>query len=136
MLTESPYYQQHETKLAPLMDYFEDTWVGHLHRSGDRSLPKYHIPWWNICESITSQEAITNTAVEGWPIPSKEHLEEATLHSTNASKFIKKKQMYQELIMEQFLTQLKPKISKQTKQIHELLAFKVDSILPTNGYHI
>ena len=46
------------------MDYFEDTWVGRLHRSGQRRQLMFQILWWNVYNSTMAQQAKTDNACQ------------------------------------------------------------------------
>lgn len=51
----SQYYADHENILQPLIDYFEDNWIGHpMGQKKGRRLPKYPISLWNCYESATN----------------------------------------------------------------------------------
>ncbi|XP_050053383.1 uncharacterized protein LOC126549053 [Aphis gossypii] len=66
-LIDSQYYTDNEKILQPLIDYFEDTWVGRpMGRRKGRRLPKYSISLWNCYESASTLLPRTNNAVEGW----------------------------------------------------------------------
>ncbi|XP_022170204.1 uncharacterized protein LOC111033655 [Myzus persicae] len=68
-LIDSQYYTDNENFLQPLIDYFEDTWVGRpIGRRKGRRLPKYSISisLWNCYESASTLLPRTNNAVEGW----------------------------------------------------------------------
>ncbi|XP_078536767.1 uncharacterized protein LOC144822773 [Lissotriton helveticus] len=133
ILIDSPFYKQNEAKLSPFLDYFEDTWVGRLHRSGHRRNPKFLIPWWNVYRSTLNGDSKTNNAVEGW--------HNAFVQSTGRTKptlehFIKclqKEQSYQEFRMDQSVTELVPKTSKQNKQMHKYLEEEVKLYPSTKG---
>jgi len=60
------YYTDNEDLLAPLLDYFENTWVGKLDRRGKRKPPKYSITLWNCFSRVIQDLATTNNAIEGW----------------------------------------------------------------------
>jgi len=38
-LIESKFYENNEPELAPLLNYFEDTWLGRINRRGRRRSP-------------------------------------------------------------------------------------------------
>ncbi|XP_078539542.1 uncharacterized protein LOC144824292 [Lissotriton helveticus] len=65
-IIESEYYLRNEEILAPILNYMEDTWIGHLSRSGRRRKPRFHVEWWNCYSSCLQGEAKTNNAIEGW----------------------------------------------------------------------
>uniref|UniRef100_H3A845 MULE transposase domain-containing protein n=1 Tax=Latimeria chalumnae TaxID=7897 RepID=H3A845_LATCH len=51
--------------LIPLLDYFEDTFVGRLHR-GHRSRPLFPVELWNICNRVCEGLPRSNNLMEGW----------------------------------------------------------------------
>ena len=51
--------------LHPLLDYFEDTYVGRRHLQG-RSRPIFEIDFWNMHQRTTDLLIRTNNSVEGW----------------------------------------------------------------------
>jgi len=65
-LLATSYYTDNEDLLAPLLDYFENTWVGKLDRRGKRKPPKYAITLWNCFSRVIQDLATTNNAIEGW----------------------------------------------------------------------
>lgn len=133
ILIESPYYKRNEEKISPLLDYFEDTWVGRLHRSGHRRQPKFHIPWWNVYLSTLNKEAKTNNSVEGWHNAFQATTSRGKPTLQKLLQSIQKEQSYQELRMEQSVTQICPKLTKQTKKMFELLQSQVALYPSTRG---
>jgi hypothetical protein len=66
-LIDSQYYTDNENILRPLIDYFENTWIGRpMGRRKGRRLTKYSINLWNCYESANTLLPRTNNAVEGW----------------------------------------------------------------------
>ena len=51
--------------LQPLLDYFEDTYVGRRQRQG-RSKPMFEIELWNMHQRTTDQLMRTNNSAEAW----------------------------------------------------------------------
>lgn len=131
LLIDSPYYKRNEERLSPMLDYFEDTWVGRLHRSGHRRQPKYQIAWWNVYLSTLNKEAKTNNAVEGWhnAFQATTGRGTPTLHKLIQS--LQKEQSYQELRMEQSVTLIGPKLTKETKKMYNTLQSQV-TLYPTS----
>lgn len=52
-------------ELQPLLDYFEDTWIGR-ERRGRRGNPLFPIEMWNCFDAAANAQPKTNNAVEGW----------------------------------------------------------------------
>jgi len=42
-LLQTDFYKEHETILTPLLEYFEDTWIGRISRNRQRRSPKFPI---------------------------------------------------------------------------------------------
>lgn len=63
-LVESDYYQEHEEILQPLLDYFEDTWIGRMVRNRRRA-PKFPLILWNCYEATKNGLPKTNNSIEG-----------------------------------------------------------------------
>jgi hypothetical protein len=61
-LCESEYYIEHEELFRPLLDYFEDTWLGKTVRKQRRG-PTFPLEMWNCCDLIDMPK--TNNSVEG-----------------------------------------------------------------------
>ena len=52
--------------LEPLVDYFEDTWIGRPHRRGQRRNPMFSIDVWSIYDRVIDGLPRTNNSIEGW----------------------------------------------------------------------
>ncbi|XP_072377879.1 uncharacterized protein [Diabrotica undecimpunctata] len=65
-LLNSDFYTQNEELLVPLINYFEDTWVGRLARRGNRRQPLFPANVWNCYDLADQDIPRTNNAVEGW----------------------------------------------------------------------
>lgn len=66
-LTKTPFYEEHEQLLTPLLDYFENTWIGKIRRAGEGRLPpKFSLSLWNCTDATKNDLPKTNNAVEGW----------------------------------------------------------------------
>ncbi|XP_072397919.1 uncharacterized protein [Diabrotica undecimpunctata] len=54
-LLNSDFYTQNEELLVPLINYFEDTWIGRLARRGNRRQPLFPANVWN-CYDLADQD--------------------------------------------------------------------------------
>lgn len=54
-----------DDELEGLLDYFEDSYIGRMKRSG-RANPKFAIRSWNVYEATLQQAPRTNNMLEGW----------------------------------------------------------------------
>ncbi|XP_064109705.1 uncharacterized protein LOC135217666 [Macrobrachium nipponense] len=52
--------------LQPVLDYFEDTYIGRLNRRGLRRAPTFPIELWNVHDRVINSEDRTNNVVEAW----------------------------------------------------------------------
>ena len=64
VLMETDFFRENEELLIPLIDYFEDTWIGRPQR-GRRRQPVFAHEIWNTFVATTEGRARTNN-VEGW----------------------------------------------------------------------
>ena len=54
-------------EMMPLIDFFEDTYIGRLHRRGQtRAAPFFSIDIWNVHGQVENDLPRTNNSVEGW----------------------------------------------------------------------
>lgn len=68
-ILESEYYQENQETLAPILDYFEQTWIGKKTRGKSRttrSKPQFAIALWNCYNSVLNDLARTNNIAEAW----------------------------------------------------------------------
>ncbi|KAL4085498.1 hypothetical protein QTP88_027356 [Uroleucon formosanum] len=65
-LLDSEYFSENEELLMPIIDYFEGTWIGRLHRRGQRRDPIIPISVWNCYDLVAADLPRTNNSVEGW----------------------------------------------------------------------
>ncbi|KAG8180604.1 hypothetical protein JTE90_018222 [Oedothorax gibbosus] len=63
MLMDTDFFQ--EINLVPLVDYFEDTWIGRIARNGRRREPLFPIEMWNCFSSVVDGLPKTNNSIEG-----------------------------------------------------------------------
>lgn len=91
--------------MQPLIDYFEDTWIGRPNRYKIiRRLPRYPIDLWNNYHASLDDLPKTNNSIEGW------HRSFSSLvssHHPNIWKFIdslKKQQAFTETKIEQVVS--------------------------------
>ncbi|KAL4131605.1 hypothetical protein QTP88_008898 [Uroleucon formosanum] len=65
-LLDSEYFSENEELLMTIIDYFEGTWIGRLHRRGQRRDPIIPISVWNCYDLVAADLPRTNNSVEGW----------------------------------------------------------------------
>ncbi|KAF2879138.1 hypothetical protein ILUMI_27045 [Ignelater luminosus] len=66
-LVDSPYFSEHNDLIQPIVDYFEDTWIGRPGRRNKRRNPIFPHSLWNCYEAtIEDLPKINNNSVEGW----------------------------------------------------------------------
>ena len=65
ILLESEFFVENEQILSPLIDYFEDTWIGRLRR-GRRKVPSFKHNLWNNFQVTAESHRRTNNSIEGW----------------------------------------------------------------------
>jgi len=65
-LLDSQFYTENERFLQPMIDYFEDTWIGRIDRRNRRRQPLFPISLWNCHEAAKTGLPRTNNSVEGW----------------------------------------------------------------------
>ena len=51
---------------APILNYFEDTYIGRQLRNGQRRAPLFPVRVWNMTDRVEDDLARTNNSVEGW----------------------------------------------------------------------
>jgi len=96
-LIESNYYVENENILSPMINYFEDTWIGRPNRRNGRRPPMFSVNMWNCYESVIQDLPRTNNSVEGW-----HHAFNAALGANHVSiwkfiRFLKHEQLLQEV---------------------------------------
>jgi len=64
-LIESECYVENEPLFQPILNYFEDTWIGRPVRRKRKS-PIFPFNIWNVYENVLMKRPRTNNAVEGW----------------------------------------------------------------------
>ncbi|XP_078516122.1 uncharacterized protein LOC144781255 [Lissotriton helveticus] len=117
-ITESEYFIANEDKLAPILNYFEDTWIGHLSRSGRRRKPRFLVDWWNCYSTCLEGGAKTNNAIEGWHNSLNTSIGKPHPNFYHFVEILRKEQSYQELRMSQSLAcNLNPRLSQRTKEM-------------------
>lgn len=112
-LLDSEYFLTNESVLQPLIDYFEDTWIGRMDRKKNRRQPIFSIALWNCHEAAKSGLPRTNNSVEGWHRGFSQLL--GSCHPT-IWKFIddlKKEQNLNEIKIEQYIAGQYPPISRK-----------------------
>ncbi|XP_078539560.1 uncharacterized protein LOC144824317 [Lissotriton helveticus] len=125
-ITESEFFTENEDKLAPILNYFEDTWIGRLGRSGRKRKPKYPIEWWNCYSTCLEGGAKTNNAVEGWHNSFNKTIGKHHPNLYHFLEILKKEQSFQEMRLTQSLSgSLNPRISKKSKEMSDRLLAKL-----------
>ncbi len=103
-LSDSSYYVENIQLIGPILNYFEDTWIGRFTRRNQRQIPLFPIALWNCYAATLEDLPKTNNAVEGWHNSFNKLLGAA--HPT-IWKFImglKKEQSLNELKIEQYIS--------------------------------
>ncbi|XP_069058743.1 uncharacterized protein [Pleurodeles waltl] len=125
-ITESEFFIQNKDKLAQLLNYFEETWIGHLSRSRRRRKPRFHMEWWNCYTTCLEGGAKTNNAIEGWHNSFNKAIGKRHPNLYDFMEILKKEQSYQEMRLAQLLSgSPNPKVSKKSKDMSERLLGKV-----------
>ena len=57
---------QHNNDMDVLLNYFEDTYIGRLHRNGRRAAPIFAFEVWNMYGRTRDELSRTNNHIEGW----------------------------------------------------------------------
>jgi hypothetical protein len=112
-LIESQYFYQNEIYLQPIVDYFEDNWIGRLDRRNRRRQPPYPPSLWNCFTAVINDLPKTNNSVEGWHRGFNELL---GAHHPSIWKFIdglKKEQSLNELKIEQYVAGQAPPVRRR-----------------------
>ncbi|XP_069058997.1 uncharacterized protein [Pleurodeles waltl] len=129
-ITESEFFIQNEDKLTQLLNYFEETWIGHLSRSGRRRKPRFHIELWNCYTTCLEGGAKTNNAIEEWHNSFSKSIGKRHPNLYNFMEVLKKEQSLQEMRLAQSLSgSLNPKVSKKSKEMSERLLGKMQQFL-------
>ena len=55
-----------DRRMEPVVDYFEEVWIGRQSASGAREDPMFAIELWNVLDRTTNNYGRTNNSVEGW----------------------------------------------------------------------
>jgi len=63
-LLNSRYFVDNEDVLQPIVDYFEETWIGRTVRR--RKNPMFALEMWNCYNDVVMDFPRTTNAVEGW----------------------------------------------------------------------
>lgn len=66
LLIKSSFYEENEAVLTPILNYFEDTWLGRLDRRGRRRAPLFRPDLWNCFTATVEGLPRTNNGLEGW----------------------------------------------------------------------
>lgn len=65
-LIDTNFYTHNELILQPLLDYYEETWIGKRNRRGKRQNAHFPIALWNSYNRTQENLPRTNNAIEGW----------------------------------------------------------------------
>lgn len=65
-LMDTSYYTTNEELLTPMVNYFEDTWIGRMDRRNRRKPALFPINLWNCYAYLAENIPRTNNSVEGW----------------------------------------------------------------------
>lgn len=60
--------------VQPVVDYFEDTFIGRPLANSTRRSPRYPISMWNVHDRVTSELPRTNNNIEGWHTSLQSHI--------------------------------------------------------------
>jgi hypothetical protein len=110
-LMETSFFTTNDVLLAPLVDYFEDVWIGRPQR-GRRRAPMFPHQTWNTHQATMDSDARTNNSVEGW------HRRFSVLvgaHHPSFWKFVEKIKNEQSHT-EHYLNQLESGVPSQSKR--------------------
>jgi len=120
-LLNSLYFVDNEEVLQPIIDYFEETWIGRTVRRR-RKNPMFPLEMWNCYNDVVMDFPRTTNAVEGW-----HHAFNTSLgsHHTTIWKFInflKKEQGLQEAKIEKInLGEINPTKKRKYKDLDKRL---------------
>lgn len=87
----------------PVVDYFEDTWIGRPAR-GHRRPPKYAHEIWNVHQLVLEGLPRTNNSVEGWHRGFEQQVDACHPNIWRFIDCVKKEQSMNELQIEQYLS--------------------------------
>jgi hypothetical protein len=129
-LIDSPYFRENSPKLQPIVDYFEDTWIGRPLRQNHRRNPCFAHSLWNCYDATKADLPKTNNSVEGWHYGFNQLL---GAHHPTIWKFInglQKEQSLNELKVEQYIAGQRPPAGKR---IYRDTAEKIKEIVEDYG---
>lgn len=129
-LLESEFFQKNYEILQPLLDYFEDNYIGRPTRLGKRRSPKFPISLWNCFQTTAESIPRTNNSVEGWHRSFSSHL---SVHHPSIWKFIeglRKEQSLNELKIEQYIA---GEPLRKQKKIYRDTAKRIETIVSEYG---
>lgn len=106
----------------PLIDYFEDTWIGRPDRRQRRRHPMFALQMWNCYDGVLSGLPKTNNSIEGWH---RGFMYQVSANHPDIWKFIsaiKREQNLNEVRIEQYVSgQARPPPKKKYKDSAERL---------------
>lgn len=130
-LMETHFYQIHSTILRPLVNYFEDTWIGRPGRRGrGRNAPMFSHALWNCYDASLDDLPKTNNSVEGWHRGFSQLL---GAHHPSIWKFIKgikKEESMNEMKLEQYVAGQQP---PPGKRVYKDTAERIKTIVADYG---
>ncbi|KAL4112905.1 hypothetical protein QTP88_016624 [Uroleucon formosanum] len=107
-LINSTYFLENEELLSPIINSFEDTWIGRRNRNNRKRSPQFDFCMWNCYDSVLKHQPRTNNAVEGWHHAFNSALAEnhvtMWIIKTYIINLLKQEQSLQEVKMEQSLS--------------------------------
>ncbi|XP_078520302.1 uncharacterized protein LOC144819656 [Lissotriton helveticus] len=136
-IIQSDYFIANEEKLAPLLNYFEGTWIGNLSRSGSRRKPRFPIEWWNCYLTCLEGGAKTNNSIEGWHNSFNKSIGRSHPNFYHFLEILKKEQSFQEMRMAQSLSgMLNPRVTRRSREMTERLQSKLQQfpLMGTSDY--
>jgi len=128
-LMDTSYYTTNEELLTPMVNYFEDTWIGRMDSRNRRKQALFPINLWICYAYLAENIPRTNNSVEGW-----HNSFSSTLNVIHPSiwKFIealKKKESLNKIHVEQFIARHSMGVKRKYKDFAERLK------IVCNDYH-
>lgn len=112
-LVDSPYFSEHNDLIQPIVDYFEDTWIGRPGRRNQRRNPIFPHSLWNCYEATLEDLPKTNNSVEGWHRGFSQLLGASHPSIWKFIDGLKKEQSLNEFKVEQYISGQQPPAGRQ-----------------------